>query len=559
MGGHAFLTPGHRLTTLQLQQFTQYCISHLDTIFPQMASLRHFETKTSHGDLDLLCAWSDYPADGKPLTGQEKGGEGMEYEATGKGGGRYRELCEEVTRRVGAKVWKRGSVAISLAVPIRLIDEVYAKGLEWLGDMEPFYQVDLILTPVYSFTYNLFHTSFGQVPLLLSSSLHRASKKIQCHPASLCIRHLPYIGLRPITVKLTTDVYELCQWAGLNYDRWLSGFKDEEDLWEWLTTPPGWEKGIKQVRERRIPDEDGETSGSSFDTDNFVKGIGVDDKDGNHVPVLVHAWTQMGKRKVAYEKDWHRDADTIMPRFAAYMCSEGNKWHQPIQKKIRRTSHDKVKDVEKSNVQTSSELKPQSIPKVNNSQNIVSSTGACGADVVESVEQQQEVAITTVDESQKKEEARNASLVDPDSPAPLDRHVLSALAYFGKQEVYDLELEDRCQKAKVLAGQQQERVSRREKHQADVLSQSTRSPGAISAGPVDSDPAREEMEASTSSQDGMTETKATESSEGVTSEQESDRDDTVIREGEDKKESKEQVSEEEMEIVQSRVGAMLSP
>ena len=115
MGGNAFLTPAHRLTTVQLEELTSHVANLLRPIFPLTAPLRAFTTKETHGDLDLVCAWEGMGVL-HDMRGAESGGADYEYVQTGKVA--MRDFCESIAAAVGAVRWKRGGGEISCAVPV---------------------------------------------------------------------------------------------------------------------------------------------------------------------------------------------------------------------------------------------------------------------------------------------------------------------------------------------------------------------------------------------------------------------------------------------------------
>lgn len=114
MGGNTFEkeNPAARLTSDQLLKLSTLVQSRIAHHFGRMQHLYFLHSKTSHGDLDLLCAW-DAPAwalEGK-ATEEDK-------EA----------FASQLAHDVGAVMWKTsgcrvGSLEVHLAVPIEVLDD----------------------------------------------------------------------------------------------------------------------------------------------------------------------------------------------------------------------------------------------------------------------------------------------------------------------------------------------------------------------------------------------------------------------------------------------------
>lgn len=72
MGGKAFDEPALELTNDQFSKVEQYTHETLKPFFTSIMTNRHFKDKTTHGDIDLICAWEEARI-GVFIRGQERG------------------------------------------------------------------------------------------------------------------------------------------------------------------------------------------------------------------------------------------------------------------------------------------------------------------------------------------------------------------------------------------------------------------------------------------------------------------------------------------------------
>lgn len=69
----------------------------------------------------------------------------------------------------------------------------------------------------------------------MSHAISYLSHCTKLHGTHLGIRYLPYVGIEPIKVELTSSPVELCEWLGLDVERMERGFDNEKQLWQWAT------------------------------------------------------------------------------------------------------------------------------------------------------------------------------------------------------------------------------------------------------------------------------------------------------------------------------------
>ena len=108
MGGKAFSQPAQRLDTAQLNALSDNCRNRLSTTFTSVLPLRHFDDKTSHGDLDLVCGWPPASADHTI-----RGADASDKPSSGD----LATFAARVAGLVGGTVWKRFGGEINIAIP----------------------------------------------------------------------------------------------------------------------------------------------------------------------------------------------------------------------------------------------------------------------------------------------------------------------------------------------------------------------------------------------------------------------------------------------------------
>jgi len=179
MGGSAFGKdrPASRLSTPQFKLLQKYCQDRLAPHFTQVLPLLSFSEKTSHGDVDLICAHV-IPFDQKKVKGEDWGVIGDTGEDEGKGawhpvqGGRrdaaegkegeenakYRAWVVDIVRTLRGREWKRSGVIngfINVGIPISKLEglpgeALLAEGV--LNEVSPSVRIELRLTlPVTSY------------------------------------------------------------------------------------------------------------------------------------------------------------------------------------------------------------------------------------------------------------------------------------------------------------------------------------------------------------------------------------------------------------------------
>jgi len=121
MGGNAFPTPAARLSTSRLEALQAYATPRLARFFKGITRPKNVKSKTSHGDLDLVCGLDG----GEGWKGMERGTVGVEgYQVIGKGGeGWMVELSKEVSVALGGTMWMRSGAEISVAVPVEMLGD----------------------------------------------------------------------------------------------------------------------------------------------------------------------------------------------------------------------------------------------------------------------------------------------------------------------------------------------------------------------------------------------------------------------------------------------------
>ena len=295
-----------------------------------------------------------------------------------------------------------------------------------------------------------FQQSYSNMPLMLAAALRRISKQLTIHSTFLSMRYSPFFGLPPVEVILTTDVHELCSWAGLDYERWEKGFAGQEEFWTWFTSPPGYDG----------PHRAAVAEGS----DNDLRDAMPDSADKAQRPAFVHAWKKFGRSQLE-AKSSHRNGLEILTQFYDWMQRPGTRWYS-------ESSPFTTEAV----TSAPARLSPVPTPLGTETSASAPTSGSCTPVLPEP----------------------NKSLVDPTKPLELDHGAQDAIEYFGKTSEWLAQFEQRRQRAQILYDQQQERLMRKKQHQErlaagetmSVLSAnsvSTSSRGAMSAVTVETD------------------------------------------------------------------------
>lgn len=141
MGGNVFITPAQRFTTPELLLLLQQVKERLSSLFKGIEITRFYESKTTHGDLDVLCGlwmdgegWKGADQDGdissSPKVDSSLSLSGREFEKVsglGKVEGKewtredvrvFAELC---AMKLGASKWKKHGWEISFAIPCSIL------------------------------------------------------------------------------------------------------------------------------------------------------------------------------------------------------------------------------------------------------------------------------------------------------------------------------------------------------------------------------------------------------------------------------------------------------
>lgn len=138
MGGKSFSKPASRLNTSELNKLTSYCQVQLDRLFPRIERLRCIASKSSHGDLDLLCAFNRPDVKigqaqvGHSSTDHEEAVKEEEVEAQKQN--KYRSFCDDVAAALGADGWViayYGYPIIALQVPFKVVTLGVEEQVSW--------------------------------------------------------------------------------------------------------------------------------------------------------------------------------------------------------------------------------------------------------------------------------------------------------------------------------------------------------------------------------------------------------------------------------------------
>ena len=108
---------------------------------------------------------------------------------------------------------------------------------------QPFYQVDCCLVPPGSLDFSVFIDSYSGANAVLRPALALVSRSLCLTQTCLALTHRAFDNQPKTHIPLVKDPEEFCMWAGLDYERWGQGFHGAEELFLWLTSPPGFEVG----------------------------------------------------------------------------------------------------------------------------------------------------------------------------------------------------------------------------------------------------------------------------------------------------------------------------
>lgn len=146
MGGSALGRPASRLSTPQLESLITHSQTRLAPHFSQTLPLFSFSDKSSHGDLDLVCAHV-IPFDPKKVKGEDWGvlsdkgedkGPGAwhpvqggkrdaEQGKEGEENARFRAWVVEIVRTMGGTEWKRSGVSnafLNVGLPVTAVENL---------------------------------------------------------------------------------------------------------------------------------------------------------------------------------------------------------------------------------------------------------------------------------------------------------------------------------------------------------------------------------------------------------------------------------------------------
>jgi hypothetical protein len=235
----------------------------------------------------------------------------------------------------------------------------------------------------------------------------------------LIIRHPAFYGVPGIDLRLTSSAQELCDYLGLDLEKWREGFDSELDVWRWMTTVEegGKLKGAyrRMVRPRAVRQVGHKSKLGALDQ--FVDFL-RETKHGE-------GWEGMVKIKFGEV----RQADqynTILPAPESSLIPDSDTPDKP------------------SPAEEKEEEDPDNIPE---------STPV--------VITQWPVTPTYIPHPFYS--YIPTDVLDPDNPAPLDPRAESALRRWGKMEAYEALLAEKRAVATVLYSSQQKRIENKQK------------------------------------------------------------------------------------------------
>ncbi|OCF58571.1 hypothetical protein L486_03058 [Kwoniella mangroviensis CBS 10435] len=463
MGGNAFNTPAQRLPQAQYDALKAHVFAALATSFEQIESPRNLRFKTDHGDLDILVGsagsipggdeeWvpqtaenikdnkTDLPKlddspnpdpllleviaklDLKPANAPQAepssdvvspndGGTiklmGTGKMLLGKEVEDLRGLCGEMRQNLKATGWRRRGPEISFKVPCQIVtgDEAVE------SNAEKFYQIDVLLVSPESFDFNHLMSSYSSTGVLLGRVLRQLSKSFTLHLTHLVVRHLPYFGIPPIDITLTSSPEEFCEWLGLDYQKWKTegeSWVTEVDFWKWMTDAREDSPAAQAIRRMAA------RSKSTID-----EGLSKKRRKRADFADRFYEWLQK-------ESDWAPRIETgdaaTLPRDSV----------PPSPAPLPTLGPD-----------GEGGTSAPSLPTINQ----VFATPGSGKSGPPASSYNPD----------------NPSFIDPEHPKPLDSRASAAIDYWKKQEVYEAILEERKTVAKVLADRQRDRVDRNDK------------------------------------------------------------------------------------------------
>ncbi|WWD21683.1 hypothetical protein CI109_106169 [Kwoniella shandongensis] len=373
---------------------------------------------------------------------------------------RVRHLCDSIRRKVGAAEWRRRGGDVSFKIPCGLLNGSTAEADEVEYTTDEFYQIDILLVPPTSLQFIHFTSSYSSTILLLGRIVRTLSPSFTLHLTHLTLRHIPFFGLKPVDITLTSSPEAMCAWLGLSWETWLTDgetWKDDKDLWEWLTAPYPT-NGHRQLR-----GDGNRSSGSERELPGIVGGA-------VNETLTERALRRMARRQRTKNGDQvstRGRRNHIIDQFFDWLRTE-SKFAQADE--TSSSGQHKIASptpVERGDTpQLVKRIEEIVIDPPSTTADITSSTSVSAISSPSGLTPKTGSGITTPSSSTIL--PLNPSLFDPDNPTPLDKYAEDALVYWGKREEYDAVLEERRVAAKVIAQRQRDKALRREEAVVDL-------------------------------------------------------------------------------------------
>lgn len=207
MGGHAFPNLNTvRLDKMSFEVLAADCLHNLTTRFPgnDFRVIESYRSKETFGDLDIL--WC----------------------------GQTLQLKEDVCDALGAiKIFDNGPV-VSYAVPT---------------DEDHIFQVDLIKVDCRHMESAFAYFAFNDLGNLLGRIFHRAGFKLGHKGMCYVVREEGNQSHALKEIEVTASWKAAMEFAGYDYDRWLEGFEDLEDVFKFAVSIPTANRTIFRLDE----------------------------------------------------------------------------------------------------------------------------------------------------------------------------------------------------------------------------------------------------------------------------------------------------------------------
>lgn len=201
MGGKAF--PNLKATRLDKDAFDSmgsFCLSNLTKRFPEnkFRGIVSYRNKETFGDLDIL--WC----------GPEQN-------------------IENICGALGAIRYFDNGPVVSYAVPT---------------DSDNIFQVDLIRVSCRHMESAFSYFAFNDLGNLLGRIFHRAGFKLGHKGMLLVVREEGNQSHALAEIEVTTSWKEALEFAGYDFERWLEGFDELEDVFRFVVSSPYFDKRL---------------------------------------------------------------------------------------------------------------------------------------------------------------------------------------------------------------------------------------------------------------------------------------------------------------------------